>query len=152
MSWGLETPNFSNGAVYADLDNDGDLDLVINNINDEASLYQNNLRENKKDSSHYLQISFVGDKNNIDGIGAAVDIYYDKGKIQTWDNTPYRGYLSTIQDIAHFGLGTVTLIDSIVVKWPDHKKQVLKNVKADQLLEVKISQANMQYGNWRKRR
>jgi hypothetical protein len=115
-SWGLETPNFSNGAAYVDLDNDGDLDVVINNINDEASVYQNNLREIKKDSSHYLQVSFQGDKKNIDGIGATVDIYYDKGKIQTWDNTPYRGYLSTIQDIAHFGLGAVKLIDSIVVK------------------------------------
>jgi hypothetical protein len=144
-SWGLGTPSFSNGAVYADLDNDGDMDVIINNIDDEAMIYRNMSRERNPGNSHYLNIRFRGAPNNRDGIGAWADIYYNHGKHQVYENTPFRGYLSTIQNIAHFGLGTVTTIDSVVIRWQNWKKQTLKNVKADQVLLVNIKDAAEPY-------
>lgn len=143
--WGFETPTFSNGAVYADLDNDGDLDLVINNINDIASVYKNTSREKNKTTTNFINIKFEGDSKNINGIGALADIYYNNGKHQFWENTPYRGYLSTIQDVAHFGLDSVTVIDSIVIRWPGLKKQIFKNVKANQTLVAQIKNAQIPY-------
>jgi hypothetical protein len=143
--WGLSLPTFSNGAVYADLNNDGAMDMIVNNIDDEALIYKNTSREKDKDHTHYLQIKFTGNKQNINGIGAWADIYYDKNKHQVYENTPYRGYLSTIQNIAHFGLGANTLIDSVVIKWPNGKKQTMQKVKADQLLKVSIANAHDNY-------
>ncbi len=140
-SWGLTTPRFSNGAAYADLDNDGDLDFIVNNINDEASVYRNTEREQNKDSSNYLQVSLTGDSLNIAGLGAWVEIHYNHGKQQVWENTPYRGYLSTVQDIAHFGLGTLNFVDTLLIKWPNGKQQLLQHVKANQLLKVNIRNA-----------
>jgi hypothetical protein len=109
-SWGMDIPSFSNGAAYADLDNDGTMDMIINNIDDEAFVYKNRSREKDKNNNHYLQIQFKGNPQNRDGIGAWADIYYDHGKHQVYENTPFRGYLSTIQNIAHFGLGKVTVL------------------------------------------
>jgi len=143
--WGLELPTFSNGAAYADLDNDGDMDLVINNINDEVLIYKNTSREKNKNNSHYLHVQFTGGPQNRNGIGAWADIYYSGDKHQVYENTPYRGYLSTIQNIAHFGLGNVTLLDSVVIRWQNGKKQTLKNVKADQVLKVNIANATDNY-------
>jgi len=143
--WGFGTPTFSNGAVYADLDNDGDMDVIINNINDEAMIYKNTARERNKDNSHYLHIKFQGGPLNRDGIGAWADIYYDHGKHQVYENTPYRGYLSTIQNIAHFGLGKIKLLDSVVIRWQNGKKQTLQKVKADQVLKVNIADAKDAY-------
>jgi hypothetical protein len=145
-SWGFGTPTFSNGAVYADLDNDGDMDVIMNNINDEAMIYKNTSVEKNKENSHYLNIKFTGGQFNKDGIGAWADIYYDKGKHQVYENTPYRGYLSTIQDIAHFGLGKITELDSVVISWQNGKKQTLQKVKGDQLLKVNIADAKDSYG------
>jgi len=144
-NWGLSVSSFSNGAVYADLDNDGDMDVVINNINDEALVYKNTSRDKDKDNNHYLHIKFQGSALNRDGIGAFADIYYNHGKHQVYENTPFRGYLSTIQNIAHFGLGTTTMLDSVVISWQDGKKQTLQKVKADQLLKVNITQAHENY-------
>jgi hypothetical protein len=144
-SWGLTTPSFSNGAVYADLNNDGAMDMIINNIDDEAFVYKNTAREQDKVDTHYLQIKFTGDKKNVNGIGAWADIYYDDGKHQVYENNPYRGYLSTIQNIAHFGLGKISVIDSVVVKWPNGKQQILKSVKTDQQLKVNITNATLPY-------
>jgi hypothetical protein len=139
--WGLSSPTFSNGAAYADLDNDGDLDLVVNNINDEALLYRNNDREQNPETSHFLELELHGDSLNINGLGAIVKIYYDKGIQQAWENSPFRGYLSTVDWRAHFGLGNVTLIDSMVVCWQNGKTDRMKNIKADQLLELNILSA-----------
>ncbi len=139
--WGITVTSFSNGAAYGDLDNDGDLDFVVNNINDEAFVYRNTERQQKKDSSHYIQVQFAGTPLNRNGLGAIATIYYDHNKKQVWENTAYRGYLSSNQNIAHFGLGTVQMVDSLVIKWPSGRQQLLKNVKADQLLTVNISNA-----------
>jgi hypothetical protein len=143
-NWGLGLPTFSNGAVYADLNNDGAMDVIINNINDEAFIYKNTVNEGNA-NAHYLHIKFNGPKTNIDGIGAWADIYYANGKHQVYENNPYRGYLSSVQNIAHFGLGDVTLLDSVVIKWPNGKKQKLTRVKCDQLLKVTISNATEDY-------
>ena len=143
--WGLDVPTFSNGAAYADLDNDGDMDMVINNINDEVLIYKNTAREKNKINSRYLNIQFKGQPANINGIGAWADIYYNHGKHQVYENTPFRGYLSTIQNIAHFGLGKDSLLDSVVIRWQNGKKQVLQHVRADQVLKVDISNAKIPY-------
>ena len=144
-SWGMVVPTFSNGAAYADLDNDGTMDLIINNINDEAQIFKNTSRIKNKDASHYLQIQFHGDKQNLNGLGAWAELHYDSGKQQVYENTPYRGYLSSIQNIAHFGLGKLSKIDSVVIRWPNGNMQLLLNVAADQVLKVDIKNANTQY-------
>ena len=129
-AWGIAgKPSFSNGAVYADLDNDGDLDVVINNLNDAASLYENTL--NNRANTHTLVLSFVGEGMNTQGIGALVRIYYN-GQQQFYEHQPVRGYLSTHDQRAHFGLGATTAVNSIVVTWPNGKLQRLTNVPADE--------------------
>ncbi|MBS1576458.1 MAG: VCBS repeat-containing protein [Bacteroidetes bacterium] len=148
-NWGLITPTFSSGAALADLDNNGTMDLVINNTNDEALIYKNTSHGNKNTAGHYLQIKFKGDQQNIAGLGAWVDIYYDKGKHQVYENTPYRGYLSTMQSIAHFGIGNSPVVDSILIRWPNGKKQTLKQVKADQTLIVNVANAQEAY-SWKR--
>jgi hypothetical protein len=141
IEWGFETPSYSNGAVYADLDNDGDLDFVINNINDKAGVYENKQRQLKPEASHYLKFDLQGSEQNINAIGAEISIYYDHGKKQVVDQSPYRGYLSTIQNTLHFGLGTVASIDSAIVIWPNGQKQVLAQTKADQTVKLSIKNA-----------
>jgi hypothetical protein len=141
-SWGLKQLAFSNGAAYADFDNDGAMDMVINNINDEAMLYRNTSRDKDTGNNHYLGIKFKGGAKNINGLGAIVSIYYDSGKLQAYENTPYRGYLSSVQSIAHFGLGKTTMIDSAVVIWNNGKKQTIKNIKAGQVYTVNESDAD----------
>lgn len=142
--WGLSTPTFSNGAAYADLDNDGDMDFVVNNINDEAGVYRNNERELNKEN-HYLQIKFFGDSLNKNGLGAWVELHYSNGKQQVYENTPYRGYLSTVSNIVHFGLGATSSVDSVIIKWPNGKMELLHNVKADQVLKADIKHAGQYY-------
>lgn len=143
--WGLDEPSFSNGTAYADFDNDGALDMVVNNIDGEAFLYRNTSRDGDEKTNHYLQITFKGDGRNVDGLGAFADVYYDHGKQQMYEHSPYRGYLSTLQGMAHFGLGNVSTVDSVVIKWPDGRKQIMRNVKADQTLKVDIANAKDKY-------
>jgi len=142
-SWGLLTPSFANGAAYADLDNDGDLDLIINNINDEALIYKNN----SADTSNYLNLKLVGDSLNRNGLGTWIELYYD-GKEQVYEQTPYRGYLSTMQVDPHFGLGKTSRIDSLIVKWPDGKRQVLLNPTVNQTISVAHDSAKELY-SWK---
>ncbi len=139
--WGLNSPTFSSGAAYADFDNDGALDMVVSNINDEALLYRNTERDKDTANNHFLQIKFKGDRQNVNGLGAFATIYYDHGKLQVYENNPYRGYLSTGQNIAHFGLGATAVIDSVVIRWMNSKKETIKNVKSNQVLTVDISDA-----------
>ena len=134
-AWGMSEPTFSNGAAYADLDNDGDLDVVINNINDEAILYENEFGNKSDTASHYLQIKFDGNTPNTDGFGTWVKLFY-KGGQQAYEHYNVRGYLSSVSTVAHFGLGNISSIDSIVVIWPDNKLQILHDVKTNQVLTV----------------
>lgn len=143
--WGLSLPTFSNGAAYADFDNDGDMDVVVNNINDEASVYENSLMDSKDNQAQGLTLKLTGDSLNRNGLGAWIELYYG-GKQQAYEVTPYRGYLSSVQLYPHFGLGNISIIDSLAIKWPDGKKQILKNVNTDQeVINVNIANADEKY-------
>ncbi|MEQ1625555.1 MAG: FG-GAP-like repeat-containing protein, partial [Sediminibacterium sp.] len=139
--WGMTIPSFSNGAVYADLDNDGDLDLVVNNINDEAGIFKNTQRDKNKETAHYIDIHLEGDSLNKNGLGTWIELHYG-GQQQVLEQNPYRGYLSSVSGLAHFGLGKTQNIDSVIVKWSNGTKQTLLNVKADQVLRLSIKNAN----------
>ncbi len=135
--WGFNETSFSNGAALGDLDNDGDLDLVINNIDDPAFIYKNNIQG----SQNYLRVQCEGAPNNRLGIGAKVTIYYGD-QMQYAQLKTSRGYLSSCEPFVHFGLGNVNKIDRVEVDWPDFKKIVLTNVNANQLLKVDYNKAN----------
>lgn len=123
QEWGFNFTSFGAGMVSADLDRDGDLDIVINNTNEPASLLENTL--NKSTSAHnYLQISLVSDSSNRSAIGAFISIYQGANK-QVYEYSPYRGYMSSIQPMAHFGLGDTKQVDSVVIIWPNHQKQTV---------------------------
>jgi len=131
--WGTTESSNSNGAAYADLDNDGDLDLVINNINKPAFIYRN--EANKQLNNHYLNIKLQGAGKNTDGLGAKVTIY-NKGRKQYLEQMPNRGYQSHVSPILHFGLGDENNIDSLKIIWTGGGQQVTLNIKADQLLTL----------------
>lgn len=125
-AWGFTQSSFSNGAAYADLDNDGDLDIVVNNINENTFIYENT---SHNINQHQLTIALNGKELNTQAIGASIRIYYGGNQQQYYEHQPTRGYLSTDDARAHFGLGNVTQLDSILVRWPDDKTQLLKNIK-----------------------
>ncbi|AQG81741.1 VCBS repeat-containing protein [Spirosoma montaniterrae] len=139
--WGLNEPSFSNGAAYADLDDDGDLDYVINNINDEAFVYRNTLTEKNPDKAHFLRVRFVGADANPGGLGAMLDYELPNGNKEVYEHTPYRGFLSSVEPVAHLGLGEATTVKNLKVTWPDGRVQVLPSVNADQTIMVKIADA-----------
>lgn len=143
--WGLDEVSFTNGAAYADLDLDGDLDIVMNNINDSSFVYRNNLTESHPEKANYLRIGFKGYDKNVQGLGAKIELFYGKGLVQVYEHSPYRGYLSTVEPIAHFGLGEHTQIDSAVVVWPNGKQQTLTNLKTNQLLYVSEGNATQSH-------
>ncbi len=140
FDWGFDAHSFSGGGIWVDLDNDGDMDIVINNINDEAFVYENTV--NHREYHHYLNVEFKGDSLNKGGIGTWVNIYYDNGKMQSYENSPYRGYVSSHQNIAHFGLGNINSIDSLVIIWPNNKKQTFKSIPANQIIKANIADAD----------
>uniref|UniRef100_UPI00286BA2EA VCBS repeat-containing protein n=1 Tax=Flavobacterium sp. TaxID=239 RepID=UPI00286BA2EA len=124
----------SNGSGYADLDNDGDLDLVTNNTNDIATVYINKTN----DKSNYLKIKLKFEGKNIFGIGAKI-IAYSKGKKQCKELQTTRGFQSSSEPVIHFGYGKTTVIDSLVVIWPDKTCQTLSKVKTNQTLAIKAN-------------
>lgn len=137
-AWGLDEPSFSNGAAYGDLDNDGDLDLVTNNVNQELFLYSNQSQEQKK--NHYLTISFQGTGQNAFGVGASVEISAG-GKAIFQEHFPIRGYQSSMDYRMVIGLGEATNADTLTVTWPDGKAERRINVKADQHIVLKYIDA-----------
>jgi len=137
-SLGLGEPSFSNGAAYGDLDNDGDLDLVVNNLNMPAFLYRNNSKKN------YLKVKLVGSKENPFGIGAKVFVHSVSG-MQVLQNFTSRGFESSIEPQLLFGLDSLTLVDSLVVIWPDLKKQTIPKVKTNETVTVSHKNANAQF-------
>ena len=132
--WGFDLPSFSHGLSYADLDNDGDLDIVTNNMGSEASIYKNNSNGN------YLKVEFEGSAKNTFGYGAKV-IVYNKDKIQLAENSVTRGYFSSKEPNLFFGLGKEKTVDSLKVIWPDRKVQVYHNLKVNKTLTAKHAKA-----------
>jgi hypothetical protein len=131
--WRLGVPLKSTGAAYSDLDNDGDLDLVTNNINEYASLFENRTAD-ASDNNH-LQIELRGTGKNTFGLGAKVTVYAG-GEKQYAEQMPTRGYLSSVSPILHFGLGRHAAVDSLQVIWPDGSAQILKNVQANRRISI----------------
>lgn len=136
--WGFEEKTLSNGAIYADLDNDGDLDIITNDVDKPAGIYKNN---SDVASNHYLRLQLKGSQQNISAIGTKV-LVYAKGGTQYYEQLPTRGYQSCINDALHIGLGSNTTVDSIRVIWPDDKTQLLTNVKTNQTVQLTVANAN----------
>ncbi len=139
--WGISIPSYSNGAAYADLDNDGDLDLVVNNIDDKAHVYKNNAMEfgvSPADKNHFLRVKLKGIQNKI-GTKVFLSIH---GSKQYQFFSPVRGYLSTTEDIMHFGLGINKKADSLNVIWPDGASEIIKNIDSDQVLVLDYKNAS----------
>jgi enediyne biosynthesis protein E4 len=137
--WGIGlVPAFSNGAAYADLDNDGDLDLVVNNIDDKAFVFKNTLNDGEK-KTNFLRLKIEGEQPNTEAFGATATVFFE-GKQQIAQVVSARGYISTSENLIHFGLGTATKVDSILVKWQDGKTEKLGEQAANQTVTVKFNQ------------
>lgn len=133
--WGMTLPSFSNGAAYADLDNDGDLDLVVNNMNEPAFVYEN--KADKLLHNNYLNIRLEGASGNVAGIGASVSISAG-GQRQYVEQYLSRGFMSSVSPVLHIGLGkNVTRIDTLEVRWNDGVRQLILGVPANQTLTLK---------------
>ncbi len=135
-TWGFEVRSYSNGSTYADLDNDGDLDLIVNNINDRAFVYRN--EADKISGNHYLNVVLKGKGMNMRAIGARVTVYVN-GQKMIAEQFPTRGFMSATSDVLHFGLGRAEKVDSIVVRWPDRSAYKLRDVAVDRVLSLDIS-------------
>ena len=133
-TWGLASPSHSNGSAYGDLDNDGDLDLVVNNVNMPMFVYRNETN-NQLPENHWLKVILKGESKNTDAIGSRVTAK-NNGKFVYLEQMPMRGYLSTIDPRPNLGLGPLTTVDSLIVEWPDSKVTILTNVKTDQILTL----------------
>jgi hypothetical protein len=136
--WLPQVPSYSYGAAFVDLDNDGDLDYVVNNLDDEAFIYKNSTIEKSKKQSGYLRIKLTGKDGNLMAIGAKTELWCE-GKYQFMENFVTRGYASTVDPVVHFGVATGKIIDSVKVSWPTGGKTVIRNVKPDQTLELNES-------------
>ena len=137
-AWGMTLPGFSYGAAYVDLNNDGKLDLVVNNIDAPASIYENVQRDT---SAHYLTVALEGEPPNRRGLGTTLMLTAD-GRRQYLYHSPYRGFMSTMDDREHFGVGRSTIVDSLEVIWPDRRSQVLTNFAVDRTITVRQRDAS----------
>ena len=127
---GLNQPSFSHGASYVDLDNDGDLDLVVNNVNEQAYIYRNN---SEMSENNFIRLKL---KDNKPTFGTKVSLYKED-HFQYFETTNVRGIYSNSEDIVHFGLGQYNSVDSIVIEWPDQKIQTIYSPKTNKLHEIK---------------
>src|SRR5690606_32745103 len=126
-AWGFGKTSFSNGAAFADLDNDGDLDYVVNNINDPAFIFENTLYRAGDEATrktNFLRLSLQDASGQHTGIGATVKLYND-GAVQLYENSIFRGFLSSVENVVHFGLGEATHVDSVIIRWSDGNIQKL---------------------------
>ncbi len=134
--WGLTHGSYSNGAAYADLDNDGDLDLIINNVDHAAFIYENQTQA----EYHYLQVSLKGPPKNTFGVGTRITLTQQQGK-QVVEQYPTRGYQSSVSNILHFGLGANDKIAQLTVVWPDGKEQQLSDIKGGRRIIIDYADA-----------
>ncbi|GAB3986258.1 VCBS repeat-containing protein [Spirosoma daeguense] len=137
-SWGLNQIGYSNGAAYADFDNDGDLDLVTNNIDDEAFVLENRLNQRSAEKGkehHWLRLTIAPSSELPVTIGTKVWLYAN-GQQQMQELSPVRGFVSTVENVIHFGLGAASHFDSLVIRYPNGQKQILWQGKADQMLSI----------------
>jgi hypothetical protein len=143
-NWGLDIPSFTNGAAYCDLDNDGDLDMITNNIDDPAFVLRNNANPNDKknaESGHYLRVKLKGSPKNPDAFGAKATAYAG-GQAYTAFLISGRAYLSKSENTLHFGLGKAATVDSLLVFWPDGRRSVLQKTGINQTIQVDYSSTN----------
>ncbi|MER3375155.1 MAG: VCBS repeat-containing protein [Allomuricauda sp.] len=143
MDWVGFEPSFSSSAGYADFDQDGDMDILVNNINQEVQLLENTLRNpkaNETGQSNYIKIDLLGQELNPNGFGAKVRLY-SNGNLQFYENSPYRGYQATVDHKIHFGLGDASVVDSIEVQWPDGRYSSHKSIPVNQELKISHSKS-----------
>jgi len=138
-AWGLDTPSFSSGAAYGDLDGDGAPDLVVNNVNDQAFIYRNNARTLDKDN-HYLQVRLDGEGNNRFAVGARVTLH-GGGEQFVQELEPSRGFQSSVDYVLTFGVGPCLTIDTLRVEWPDGRETVLNGVATNKRITVRQAEA-----------
>ncbi|MEO1257616.1 MAG: VCBS repeat-containing protein [Bacteroidota bacterium] len=144
--WGLSFEGYSNGAAYADLDNDGDLEIIINNIDDPAFIFENKTADNKM--GNYLRVQLKGAEKNTMALGAKI-LIENNGEKYLQHQTLSRGFQSSVDPVVHFGLGDLTMVEKVTVTWPDGKTESLENVETNQLLKIdyKNNLENASYKN-----
>jgi enediyne biosynthesis protein E4 len=142
-AWGLETPTYSNGSIYVDLDNDGDLDLLTNELKEPAKIWLNSA---EKDNTNFLQVAFKGEKLNTFGLGVKIFVK-NKGAIQYFQNYSTRGFMSAVEPKINVGLGDNKLVDSLIAVWPSGKMQIIKKLEAkiNLILEEKNALESFDY-------
>ena len=133
LGWGLNQPSFSNGSAYGDLDNDGDLDLVVNNVKSEAFIFENH---SEVENHHFLSVILKDSGPNKFAIGAKAIAYLTDGNKIMIEQFPSRGFQSSVPYRLHFGLGKVNSLDSLEIYWPDRKRSVIRDIQIDQILEI----------------
>ncbi len=142
-TWGIDLPSFSNGAVYADLDLDGDLDYIVSNINQEAFVFENQLySETSENQVDYLRIQFTGAPENANGLGTRIKLTLSNGETLFHEHYTARGYMSSVEDIVHFGLGSGNNVELLEVLWPNGTSQKLQNVPLNRVLNLDIANAS----------
>ena len=141
-AWGLNEGSYSNGTVYVDLDNDGDLEIVTSNINKPVFIYEN--KSNELNTNNYLKIKLNGSRKNRFGMGAKVYVY-SNGQLQMLEQQTARGYQSSVSPIMHFGLGDITNLDSVKVIWPGGMYETKVNISTGQTIEFQEEDARKRY-------
>ncbi len=144
--WGIDIPSMSNGAAYADFDGDGDLDLVINNVDEEVFFYRNNAME--RNEGNYLRFQVVN-KWGAPSLGTQVHLYHNGRFWQMQELTNARGYMSKSEDILHFGIKKEKVVDSAMIVWSDGKKQVIKDLEANKLISLKYDEPSLSPIDWK---
>jgi len=140
--WGLSEGSYSNGMVYVDLDNDGDLEIVTNNINKPAFIYEN--KSNELNTNNYLKVRLTGARKNRFGLGARVYVY-SRDQLQMLEQQTARGYQSSVSPLLHFGLGKISILDSVKVIWIEGMSETIANISSNQTVEFKEENAKIKY-------
>jgi len=141
-AWGFDLPTFSNGMSYGDLDNDGDLDIVINNVNMPALVYKNNINVDENKS---ISFELIGREKNKNAVGSKIIIKYGNNKQSMIENFPSRGFQSSIPNRLHFGVGNVKEIDSAIIYWPNNKVSYHANLETNKTHEIKQEESDYEY-------